>query len=115
MAWEDPTRGNYLEVYEEFTLNEPIAEAEFVLPPGKGEEDITVADYLDLKKDGKLREVWLEDRDLRADLVQPLLKDGKKHVKVHVLLPRDLVATEKGIRPLIEGLDAGRVHRVLPR
>jgi outer membrane lipoprotein-sorting protein len=115
MAREDQARGNYLEVYEEFALNEPMADAEFILPPGKGEEDITVADYLDLKKDGKLREVWLEDRDLRADLLQPFLKDGKKHFKVHVLLSKDLIATEKGIRPLIEGIDPGRVHRVPSR
>jgi hypothetical protein len=114
MAREDATRGHLVEIYDGFSLNEPIADAEFVLPPGQKEasgEDIELADYLDLKKGGKLREVWIEDRDLRADLTHPLLKDGKKHFKVHVLLPADLIATEKAVLPLIEGLDPARVHR----
>jgi hypothetical protein len=119
--WYDPRSlrllkvlaGGILETYAEFSFDPPIRDQEFSFPPGLSEflgVTVSLAEYLDLLGKGEIKELWITEGELTADLAQSILRKGESHRKVRADLP-DGYRDPRKRETLCEGIDSGLVHR----
>jgi hypothetical protein len=76
--------------------------------------EVSIAEYLELKANGQVREVHLEEQELSAALVSDFVRDGKHFVYIHVLVPPAYLVDARGFNELKWGIDPARfivVHR----
>ncbi len=85
-----------------------------VISAGNKIIEVSLAEYLSLKKNDKVKEVWVEtDRDggeLTAEMHQPWMRNDASYKKIYVQLPLSSVQSRKGNNELSEGLKPEFYH-----
>ena len=73
--------------------------------------EITVAEYFQLKKEGRIWEVWIaDDGKLKARLTEIVTRNGKVYRKVRSRVSPDKLDDDEYFNKLVEGIPERRVH-----
>ncbi len=75
---------------------------------------VSMKEYLELKAQGQVREVRLEENELSAALVSDFVRDGEHFVYIHAVVPPAYLIDAKAFQELQSGIDPARftvVHR----
>ncbi|HVR86817.1 MAG TPA: hypothetical protein VMU54_21010 [Planctomycetota bacterium] len=70
--------------------------------------DVTIQDFLDLKRMKQIREVWLEGADLFAGDEPAFVRDGRAFRFVHVIAPPAYRGNPAALNELKSGIDPSR-------
>jgi cell division protease FtsH len=77
--------------------------------------EVSVPEYLYLKKFGSISEVWVSGRTLTAQVLgQGYERNGKKYTKVRCFLEKAYVDHPDGMARLAEGIDPTKFHNTGP-
>ncbi len=72
--------------------------------------DVSVEEYLDLKKSGQVKEVRIEGLDLQARMHHGYVRGDKTYEKIHCTLPPAYITDHKGFKELSEGIGPKDFH-----
>ncbi|HLF92261.1 MAG TPA: AAA family ATPase, partial [Planctomycetota bacterium] len=72
--------------------------------------DVSIEEYLELKKSGQVKEVRIEGLDLQARMHNGFVRGDKTYEKIHCTLPPAYIADHKGFKELSEGIPAKDFH-----
>jgi cell division protease FtsH len=71
--------------------------------------EVSIEEYFELKNGGNVKEVWIEDDELTAELSTTHQKGGKEYRKVFTTVPEWYLKSHEGLQ-LSKGLDAAKFH-----
>jgi hypothetical protein len=70
--------------------------------------EISMEEFLGMKKLGRIREVWLEGSDLNAQAEPDFVRDGESFRFVHAVVPPAYLMQPAGLNELKSGVDPSR-------
>ena len=73
---------------------------------------IPIESFLEIKRQGRIREVWMDGNILLVEMKQGHVLDGKECSKVRVVVPGGFLQESAGYRRLMDGLPLGRFNYV---
>jgi cell division protease FtsH len=67
--------------------------------------DVSIEEYLDHKKNGMVKEVWITGHTLEAEVKNGFVRNGKEYKKIRARIPPAYIEDQKGFAQLSEGLE----------